>query len=192
MIVSEVILPLRVATQPQPQLYARGDCGACVLSGLMGMSVEEVYTNYSTSGVPAPFTWISMREALRSARLAGHLERLIDAAPTWHLPEYAYTFGMMGWQLHSPWFRYIRMGMEAGYYGLAVVNLEKLGPILDIDHYVLLCGARTVYEAGCFSNEVLVSCSATNTPDEEWVDVKEFLRYRGGFNTLLAKPVESS
>jgi hypothetical protein len=36
--------------------------------------------------------------------------------------------------------------------------------------------------------EVLVSCSSTKTPAEEWVEADVFLKERGGFNVLLARP----
>ena len=41
----ELILPLRVVPQPTPQINKGGDCGACVLAGLSGLTVEQVYTD---------------------------------------------------------------------------------------------------------------------------------------------------
>ena len=62
---------------------------------------------------------------------------------------------------------------------------------------MLLCGARswvewTDFEGGSRGKpvqQVLVSCSARSTPDEEWVDAREFLRERGGFSTIYARPI---
>lgn len=40
---NKLILPLRVVPQPIPAIYVEGDCGACVLAGLLGIGIQEVY-----------------------------------------------------------------------------------------------------------------------------------------------------
>lgn len=89
------------------------------------------------------------------------------------------------------------MALDAGYYGLCAVSSEAKGPLSEIDHWVLLCGHRS-YEvplahlegARRLQQELLVSSSSTLHPTEEWVEVGPFLRERGGFNVLLARPAE--
>jgi hypothetical protein len=86
------------------------------------------------------------------------------------------------------------MAIDAGYYGLTTVNFAKAGQAPD--HFVLLAGVRKWLEeredgSGTYHPEVLVSCSARSTPALEWVSASEFLKQRGGFNLLLARPANT-
>jgi hypothetical protein len=91
------------------------------------------------------------------------------------------------------------MAVEAGYYGLAQVNHAGRGQDeLETDHWVLVCGARTwtTWEdvpsvpgarRGTIHRELLVSCSAS-APEGRWERAEDFLKHRGGFNLILARP----
>lgn len=183
----ELVLPLRVRPQPVPHLNAGGDCGPCVLAGLLGWSVPDVYARLREEKVGE----IGYHDMLRLLRAHPELfDRLVEPPMGWSVYEVWRAWGQAAHFQASDWFRYVRMGMEAGYYGIANVAFRKDGPNgPGADHWVLLCGTRerrpAAGESGRIWQEVLVSCSAKSSPDEEWVDAHDFLRERGGFNLFL-------
>lgn len=190
----EVVLPRRVIPQPTPLVVPAGDCGACVLGGVFGLSVEETYAKLH-DGKRETFDHNHMYSALHQAKYLGLVDRIITEAPMWPPPhESMRTFGSPSWTQALAWFAYLRMGMDAGYYAFARVNHAKQGPWQSPDHWVLLVGVREVFppgdEGGVIHQQVLVSCSSRATPDEEWVNVRDFLEHRGGFDLFLARPVD--
>lgn len=192
----EVVLPLRVVPQPQPHLNPGGDCSACVIAGLLGLSVEEVYVKLG-DGAPTGLTYYCRKRILERAQKMGIVDRLVFAVPLWpsamggHLP-----FGPSGHLAAREWFDYVRMAIDAGYYGIASVQFEKTGASFNVppetNHAVLLCGVREravpVALGHRIDSEVLVSCSSKSSPDLEWVEVQEFLAQRGGYNIQLVRP----
>lgn len=186
-----VVLPRRVIPQPTPNLYPIGDCGACVLGGLFGLTVPEVYARFR--GKVESFSWWEMHKALYQADSEGLADRIVTATPDWPQTTHPATraWGTPSTMVNLEWFSYIRMAIDAGYYALANVDSTRSGiGGSGPNHWVLLCGTRVVRpeECGVIRQEVLVSCSSRSTPDEEWVWGLEFLRDRGGFNVLLARP----
>jgi hypothetical protein len=192
----EVILPRRVVPQPTPNLNPGGDCAACVLAGVLGIPVGEVYEKLAGGKVAAP-SWDGQRDRILEAQQLGLVDRFIDDLPLW--PNVLFGnhmwFGLPARSMAMPWFHYLRMALEAGYYGIAEVCHTKDGPLGIPDHQVLLCGAREVRRpipavpgAARIDQEVLVSCSSRTTPDEEWVEACEFLTRRGGFALYLVRP----
>ena len=184
------MLPLRVIPQPTPALNADGDCGACVLGGLLNLSVREAYSIYGDA--IEPFSWSAMRTSLFAAKSKGKIDRLIADTPEWSVHEFTLIFGKPAYTVSLQWFNYIRMGMDAGYYAIANVSHAKDG--INPDHWVLLCGAREVNRdlsdgVATIDKELLVSCSSRTTPDEEWVKTGDFLRDWGGYNAILARPI---
>jgi hypothetical protein len=138
-----------------------------------------------------------MDAALWTAKRDGLVDRFIADVPMW--PQNAHPpfseWGLHGGLQNLEWHAYVRMAIEAGYYGLAMVDIDKRGPFGGgTNHWVLICGARERWVpfadgGGAHGhNEVLVSCSSRRTPDEEWVDAGDFLKERGGFNVILARP----
>ena len=192
MIRHEVTLPRRVVPQPQPHILAGGDCGACVLGGIVRQPLDAVYRNFQPDEkVPTSFSWYSMRSALHLGLAEHFFDRIIVEPPTWQAPhESQAQWGSPSWTQTLGWFAYVRMALDAGYYGLAQVNHAKKGPWEPTDHWVMLCGVREIWPetSGAIHQEVLVSCSSKSTPDEEWVRVGDFLKERGGFNCLFARP----
>lgn len=192
----EVVLPKRVAPQPLPAIVDGGDCGACVLAGIMDISVEEAY---GLRNEPAPFSYHGMTKALDEAERRGLLDRVVDDIPMWphRFHQSLAYWGFPSWQQNQAWIGYVRMALDAGYYGIAHVDHGQKGlEGGDPDHVVMICGVRhystphpTLEGAGVGHQEVLVSCSSTTTPDEEWVSVLDFLRKRGGYNAVFVRPI---
>ncbi|MHC4507741.1 MAG: hypothetical protein ACYTAO_02130 [Planctomycetota bacterium] len=191
---NEVILPRRVVQQPQPPFNADGDCGCCVIAGLLGITVKEVYDR---KGEVTPFSWLSLHKVVGQAYWDGELDRFIDKVPYWPNPDALRGFGDPSWLSNLEWFSYVRMGLDAGYYGLMNLNFDGAGPLELSDHFVLIAGARdheiphpTMEGASSITKELLISDSSTKQPDERWVDHLELLRNHGGFNIMLARPSE--
>jgi hypothetical protein len=187
----QVVLPLRVRPQPVPHLNPGGDCGACVLAGLLGLEPAQVYERLCAGKVES----IGYPEMQRLLRAHPELfDRAVWEAPLgWPVYDIQRAFGAPAHLQGSAWFAYVRMAIDAGYYGIANVDFRRGGTTgYGPDHWVLICGARLrpppPGESGRVWQEVLVSCSAKSSPDEEWVDAHDFLRERGGFNLLLARP----
>lgn len=177
-----IVLPKRVPLQPDPPYVLGGDCGACVLAGLLDHSVDEVYSDIK--GDLCPFSRSDMLDALWTAYERGELDRLVPHVPIW--PDYrqVHTFGFPSWDMSEQWYQYVKMGIDGGYYGVAFVVYDQQGAYVDGDHWVLLCGTREKAE----TPEILVSCSSPDTPNEEWVTVTEFLKRRGGYPVIMARP----
>ncbi len=193
---NETVLPRRVIPQPTPRIYEGGDCGACVLGGLFDLSVDKAYEVYSHGAKREPITYYNMMQALHDAQGNGSADRVITSTPLWPTPVVHQAWGWSGAEMANHWFNYLQMGFDAGYYAIALVDIQKRGPNGGgTNHWVMLCGVRDRYglpgaeeNANRIYQEVLVSCSAGNTPDESWEDSIEFLEYSGGFNVLLVRP----
>jgi len=191
----EVTVPRRVIPQPHPKVYEHGDCGACVLGGLFGINdIKEVYSRFQRNGAIEPWCRITMADAFHSAQNRNIIDRFVDDMPTWAGWDVRNVWGNPSWYQCREWFNYIRMAIDAGYYGVASVNMDGNGPLELTDHVVLLCGVRervdphpTMTEAGVVIQEILVSCSAKH-PEGKWYEVEGFLKHRGGFNCYLARP----
>jgi hypothetical protein len=195
----EVVLPRRVVPQPQPFVVPGGDCGACVLAGILETSVTRVYEDIYR-GRKEALSRPELENVLREIERKGLLDRLVIDVPLWP-PSWrmSLAFGHAGHLSFPEWFAYVRMAMDAGYYGIASVIFDRSGVGTKVppntDHVVLICGARTVevpldHMPGVsrFDEEVLVSCSARSSPNEEWVEVRDFLATRGGYNLILVRP----
>lgn len=186
----KAVLPRRAVPQPHPMLNPRGDCAACCMAGMLGWSdIGRVYADLQGGEVRAP-SWEITRRNLWNAYSRGLVDRIVDTVPIW--PEHPSQMqrGMPAIASSLEWFNYVRMAVEAGYYGLAEVAFSKQ-PTDPTDHEVLICGAREIRPEGCgaVKTEVLVSCSASH-PEGRWVEVRDFLRNWGGYNVLLVRPVK--
>lgn len=158
-------------------------------------SVDEAYERlYEERKAPCRTTF---EECLDKADYYGLIDRRIDDTPIWIDRNPHKPFGYPGWEMAHEWFRYVRMGLDGGYYGLASVDYHENGPFQDTDHKVLIRGARErpekIIGGGTgkvlgrkYICEVLVSCSARGS--SRWVGVLEFLRNHGGYNVILIRP----
>ena len=195
----EIVLPLRVVPQPVPFLNTGGDCVSCCLSGVLQTKPEAVYEQLADlcgakSGKPErSFNWISLRQALWDLQGMGQLSDVITDTPYWFARGSEEFYGLPGFMCSGPWYRYVRMALQAGYYVFANVSMGQDAPRTYPDHCVLIVGAGTQWEEipgiGRRGTEsILVSCSSTRTPDEEWISAHKFLSTRGGYNVYLARP----
>jgi hypothetical protein len=189
----EVVLPLRVVPQPTPSVNANGDCGACVLAGLLRITPAEVYPLCEIDPVTVNLGYERMRRALLDGRYRGDFDRLVTECPEWPQDiQSMRTYGNSSRCQAMEWFGYVRLGFDAGYYAIANVDHSRQGDAPN--HWALLVGAREVWpdgdKGGAIHQQVLVSCSARSTPDEEWVEVRDFLQQRGGFNVYLVRPTK--
>lgn len=183
----EVVLPRRAVPQPRPAVCAGGDCGACCLGGLLGLPIPAVYHRLRKDA--EAFTFHDMRQALWSA--GGMLDRIVEETPIWVPCRWPRApWGIPGPDLVPHWFGYLRMAVDAGYYGLAEVHHAGGGYPEETDHWVLLCGAREVEPppgGGAILQQVLVSCPASS-PEGRWVDAGDLLLKHGAYSALLARP----
>lgn len=194
-----VELPRRVVKQPTPELNPGGDCGACVLAGISGLSVAEVHEKLTEKGQPISFGRNAMAEALRRLHYDfGRVVRWIDETPYWPPHRGQRAWGDPCWIQSSAWRDWLTMAFEAGYYALAqVAHTPSTGPEQFMtDHWVMYCGTRTKWDGptgarNCGVHELLVSDSARSKSLEAWVDLHEHLKQRGGFEVFLAKPSET-
>ena len=102
---AEVTLPRRAHAQPSPNRVAVGDCGACALGGLMGLSVDEAYA-LVRDGAPRSIGWPEMSEAVRAAAARGRLSRAMTDVPIWPgaVPSMCMAWGLTApWQGHAWW-----------------------------------------------------------------------------------------
>jgi len=185
----EVVLPLRVSPQPSPGIISGGDCGACVLAGLFGVSVEVAYDEYIEER--RELAEGTLCSAISKAESEGLVDRCLLASPFWieriHSPLSA--FGVLGVRMALQYSHYVLMALDANYYGICTVREgrldEKSEQRGDTNHWVLICGYRERWiDLGkgvrrC-DQEILISCSATN-PDGYWIGVRKFLATKGGF-----------
>jgi hypothetical protein len=112
---------------------------------------------------------------------------MIDVAAEWPEARYFHSFGSPAMQESIPWFNQVRMAIDAGYYGLAMVDFDgKGGP--ETNHWVLICGARTdgAVLNKAITGQVLVSCSVQG---DNWYEARDFLTRKGGYDVLFVRPV---
>lgn len=179
----EIVLPRRSRPQPHPELRKGGDCGGCALGGALGLEVAEVYKAFDTEGITNGH---EMARCLRCAAMYGHADRILDVHAEWDYRTGCDAFGHPAYFQYLPWFNYIRMAIDAGYYGVAMVNYEGTGEP-ETNHWILVCGARTegTVSGKTITGEVLVSCSVRG---EKWYEARHFLKQMGGYDTLLVRP----
>lgn len=195
----EVVLPRRAVPQPSPAIVKGGDCTACCLAAVTGLSVQDCYGLVEDERLAGGgLTWEGVRRALIEAERRGLIDDCVTTTPMW--VENFYPAHMM-WGLTAVmqgggWLDYLRLAFTAGFYALTHIDYAGRGPYESGDHFVLLCGVRERLEpvdnevgrkvgARAILREVLVSCSASG---ERWIGANEFLKTRGGFAVLLAKP----
>lgn len=188
----EFILPNRVIPQPKPHIVKIGDCGACVAGGILGVSISEAYDRlmwHRSIDEPKTFGWHGMVSVLAGSP---EIEHVFSRVPIWGVDDWNAPTGPSGLQNWMTWADYIRMALNGGYYAVAQVDADEQGIQddcywLETNHWQMICGIRYT-TSGSLKRELLVSCSSSSTPDEEWVSAKKFLAKRGGYNVILAKP----
>jgi hypothetical protein len=180
----ELVLDRRALRQPQPEIHKGGDCGACSLGGALGIAVQEVYRLFTSDGITQTG---EMARCLRCAAIEKLADRIIDEHAEWPYARYFRSFGHPSRFESLQWFNYVRMAVDAGYYGLAKIDFARNGGP-DTNHWVLICGARTlgIETDKTLTGDVLLSCSVTG---ESWVEAAQFLEKCGGYDILFVRPI---
>lgn len=183
----EVVLPCRAHKQPSPYICIGGDCGACSLGGVLGLAVPDLYSRWGSKGIT---NRTEMGRCLRCASSDGLASRMIDTPAQWPDARYLDSFGSPAVHEALPWFQYVRMAVDAGYYGVTEVDYDAHGGP-ETNHWVLICGARTngAENGKALTGEVLISCSVKG---ERWIEAREFLRTMGGYAALFVRPLVSN
>ncbi len=194
MIIDQKILPLKALPQPQPSIYEGGDCGACVLGGLLPPDYHNVPAVYEVCREDLEaFSHSTMTDSLFNAKAHGLIEDFIYTVPIWPHPGAYMMWGSTGWSMSGEWFDYIKVAILAGYYALAPV--DAFGKGIDVDHWVMIKGYR-IREipikgnkaAKRISKDILVSDSSVQRPDLKWIQASTFLKKHGGYNAILVRP----
>lgn len=186
-------LPRRALKQPSPAIVEGGDCGACALAGVTGLSIEQIYDDYS--GKREAFHKISMEQTLDELKRHEILDRVITDTPIWFDWRTLGMWGMPSWNMANQWFNYIVMAIDAGYYGIAHIDYDQKGPMASSDHIVVICGARQRLQpiknspGAKITQEILISCSGSS-PNGEWKELNNYLSTSGGFDCSLIRPNE--
>lgn len=149
------------------------------------MEAAAVYEAFSSKGITSHG---EMARCIRCAAIYGKADRMIDTHAEWSSQQPFRQFGSPSVLEYVPWFNYVRMAVDAGYYGLAEVDYDGSVPQYETNHWVLICGARTggVVTGEIIGGEILVSCSAGRL--NGWHDAREFLKSRGGYDLLFVRP----
>lgn len=186
----EVVLDRRCILQPKPAFHVSGDSGACVLASILGSDPQDIYDQFI--GSVRPLSRDDVIYVLQKADTDNLIDRLVTATPHWALPEFRLSYGYTSWQLSDEWFDYVRMALDAGYYGLAELNDRHRGPRNGGSSWAMFVGIRETRKPPSrrgarfeqVKREVLVS-----TPKfDKWIDVSPLLKYQGGYNVILVRP----
>ena len=203
----EVTLPRRPLKNPQPCVVSCGDCGACVVAGLLNITVEQAYEQHESEyyyrgplnlepakEIPkrSAFSYHSMRRTLMTAMYADQLDRAILDTPIWVLGSrievngsFGITAALQSIEIRAYWLAMF----DAGYYGVCQVSMKGGGMAQGVDHWVMLCGfRRRAGEGSVIEEELLVGDSALSQPQERWIGVNTFLRDYGGFMAFFVRP----
>jgi hypothetical protein len=223
-VVKKVFLPRVPPKNYEVSLSDGGDCGACVIAGVLNISIEEAYElhcsgeYYGGKPIPKISSWNrqSMRRTLEcladnwgNQLPAPLFEHVVTDCPIWPFDSphtsVGMGFGLTAGMQFSPWADYIRAMLMGGFYGITTVfNNGYHGEIRhygQTDHWVMIKGWQYVFvqnedpktkelSSGHYSQEICIGNSARNSPQEEWMDLGDFLKYWGGFGAMWAKPMK--
>lgn len=209
-----IYLPNSVPRNYPTSLNKQGDCGACVLAGLLKISIEDAYENHESGcyhgGNPIPKIYSFCRSSMlrtlerlnsKTGPIA-HIVKHTPIFPTAPYKEQGMPFGLHGVSQFDAWTDYIRALLAGGYYGVAQVynnghrdtTFHEYGMT---NHWVLIKGWRLQWYmepknkeqicSGMGQQEICISNSARNSKHEEWVSIDDFLRLWGGFDAYWVK-----
>lgn len=189
-----VLLPYRSVKPDQP-IYPGGDCGACCLSSILNIPHQSVY---DLKGEVHPI------RASEIIDMCENFDFLYNDAPpkmsrsSRFIFRQVNSFGFPGYKNALNWWDNMRRFLSKGYVGMSQVAHNRDGHITgQTDHWVLIVGFKETWTP-IYSNEggkflgssrndiVVISCSATGGLYEE--EKEEFLKFRGGYNTIYIKP----
>lgn len=191
----EKILPLRSKHKLPVSIVKNGDCTYCCIAGLLGVEIEKVYelcVQYGVTEKYEPLTHeFGIPNLLGELIDKNWLNAFIDHVPFWP-QQYLniQSYGFQGHMFWKPWFDYISMAIDAGYYGLLSVNCYGTGGVND--HTVLLKGYRTrwVDNPNFKGSLVLHSELCISDPNKEedgWFLCETYLKNYGGYDVILVR-----
>ena len=218
MVIKESVLPRRPPKNPQPCIVEGGDCGACVLAGVLGITPLEVYDlhesgRYSGGGdisKLSAFNFHSMYRTLKKmasitqehcSGVPRRLEHALVEIPIWPFTchEMNTQFGLPGKMQSRAWLEHAKAMVSSGYYGIAQVKnggKSELKNYGETDHWLTIAGWRCTYETsdvpvphGTYKTHILIADSALSQPLEQWITAHDFLNVWGGFAAFWAKPL---
>lgn len=202
-------LPRQVLRNPQPSIVDVGDCGACCIAGILGVSVEQAYEFHLPgryhSGAEIPkrsaIRAVNMQRSLENSGLAEHVVgcfmevgSLESRVPEWR------AFGDLPYFQAGRYADVFRAFMSAGYYRICLVvdggkALDAQACGFQPNHWLMLNGVRAVKDSTAavpgsyvMRRQVRISNSAPSQPRAQWVDVADFLKCWGGMVGVWVKP----
>lgn len=202
-------LPRQVPRNPEPAIVNGGDCGACCIAGVLGITVEQAYELHLAGcyagGEPIPQQSTvdveSLYATLEQSGMTDHvLEGMFDVSPLDYQPPGWQAFGRLphfSFRLH---FELYRALLSAGYYRICTVSnggkgLESGWMCQQTNHWIMVRGARGIWSSPSptsgsrrYKTEILLSNSARNQPHAQWADMKHFLQSWGGMVGVWVKP----
>lgn len=198
----DVINSERSLSQPKPVIAKGGDCWACVIGGMTGFSVQDVYDKLNEGEKVASYSCIEA--VLYRAKDLDTVKWFYNETPHWTSYDEHRAFGDEAILQRLGWISWVHMALLSGHIGYAsVVHNGVLRVTKDdyhgwvggrTNHAVMICGIRerrTPHKTmkGCarIDNEVLISCSASH-PEGKWINVNNFLLNYGGFNPIWVMP----
>lgn len=203
-----IYLDKKVPRNYDSSLNKQGDCGACVLAGLLSITVEQAYELHESGsyygGEPIPkisaLSRSSMLRTLEKLESNKQIQHLVQHTPIFPFSVYkeqGSPFGLSAGLQFDAWTDYIRILLTAGYYGVAQVynnghNQNTLNEYGMTNHWVLIKGWRMQWRydekgSGSGQQEICISNSARNAQHEQWIYVGDFLKNWGGFDAYWVK-----
>jgi len=163
----------------QAGIATGGDCGACCIGAVANKSVAEVY-NEVYGEVRNGLDYDDIIRALKHYDFEFDVALPKDLRPT---AERWKQFGNPSWFNFISWCDNAYGKINAGYVGIAQVNINGKGCLEDFtDHWVIINGI-TYGESGA-GKIVHVSCPSNRVHD---MPAKDFLRFHGGYNAIWVK-----
>lgn len=191
-------MEVRSTRQPHPFFAPIGDCGACCVSGVTGMSVEEVYEflkphrgDYAAGKPKGDYCTLGYSTIIFMLQELGLAHENFLPAQNIHTlnPEY-FPFGSPSHFNSREWEKLSKDRVRKGMVGIAQVNFDgqaHMSQHLNHNHFVIIYDLEDVETEHGSRTMVKVSCSVKG---EYQVEAREFLWRFGGYNAIWVKPLK--
>ena len=203
-----IVLPREVPRNPVPCISHGGDCGACAIAGVTGLTPKEAYKfhfpgTYLGGKAQKKESPVSVSHMAESLVATGRVEHIIEGMINMTSMDYAPpewgAFGPLPHYQAVLYFNLFRALLSAGYYRLCTVSSGGSGfsgqMKQQTNHWIMINGIRGHLEpvmsfpdAKKYEYEIRISDSANSRPHCVWVDIGEFLQCWGGMVGVWAKP----
>lgn len=160
-------------------IVPHGDCGACCLGTLLGISVEKAYEIYGNQ------TGLSYRAIINILQKSATIyENFLPSYSMLNNSQDWFPFGYPAYKNWMAWFNLSRERTNRGMVGISPINFNCRGNIDPCaDHYVLI----TVEDRGEPAKDKIV---CINCPTKGYYELSahDFLMKCGGYNTIWVEP----